>query len=138
MTSRYVKVGERAQLPAPGGVLRVELEGEPVAIVCTDGGRFSAISDVCSHAEVSLSDGEIDGETVSCWLHGSRFDLRTGKPLGLPATRAVPVYDIKFDGDDVYLSSAPSRVSSTSLPDSSLSDSPLPGTSRAQIESPLR
>jgi 3-phenylpropionate/trans-cinnamate dioxygenase ferredoxin component len=122
VTSRYVKVGERAQLPAPRGVLRVELEGEPVAIVCTDNGSFSAISDVCSHAEVALSDGEIDGSTVECWLHGSRFDVRTGKPLGPPATRAVPVYDIKFDGEDVYLSSAPSEVSSTSSADTSLND----------------
>jgi 3-phenylpropionate/trans-cinnamate dioxygenase ferredoxin component len=112
VTTRYVKVGARAQLPAPRGVLRVELEGEPVAIICTDDGRFSAISDVCSHAEVALSDGEIDGSTVECWLHGSRFDVRTGKPLGPPATRAVPVYDIKLDGDDVYLSCAPSDISS--------------------------
>jgi 3-phenylpropionate/trans-cinnamate dioxygenase ferredoxin component len=112
VTTRYVKVGARAQLPAPRGVLRVELEGEPVAIICTDDGRFSAISDVCSHAEVALSDGDIDGSTVECWLHGSRFDVRTGKPLGPPATRAVPVYDIKLDGDDVYLSSAPSDISS--------------------------
>jgi 3-phenylpropionate/trans-cinnamate dioxygenase ferredoxin component len=117
VTSRYVKVGERAQLPAPRGVLRVELEGEPVAIVCTEGGSFSAISDVCSHAEVALSDGDIDGSSVECWLHGSRFDLRTGKPLGPPATRAVPVYDIKVDGDDVYLSSTPSDISSTRLSD---------------------
>jgi 3-phenylpropionate/trans-cinnamate dioxygenase ferredoxin subunit len=117
VTSRYVKVGERAQLPAPRGVLRVELEGEPVAIVCTDGGSYSAISDVCSHAEVALSDGDIDGSTVECWLHGSRFDVRTGKPLGPPATRAVPVYDIKVDGDDVYLSSSPSDISSTHLSD---------------------
>ncbi|HEY5049970.1 MAG TPA: non-heme iron oxygenase ferredoxin subunit [Acidothermaceae bacterium] len=126
MTTRYVKVGERAQLPAPRGVLRVQLEGEPVAIICTEGGSFSAISDVCSHAEVALSDGDIEGNTVECWLHGSRFDVCTGKPLGLPATRAVPVYDVKFDGDDVYLSSAPSDLSSTSLPDISLNDwSPL-------------
>jgi 3-phenylpropionate/trans-cinnamate dioxygenase ferredoxin subunit len=122
VTSRYVKVGERAQLPAPRGVLRVELEGEPVAIICTDGGSFSAISDVCSHAEVALSDGEIDGHTIECWLHGSRFDLRTGKPTGPPATRAVPVYDLKFEGDDVYLSSTPSDVSATSLSDSSSDD----------------
>ncbi|HZV26571.1 MAG TPA: non-heme iron oxygenase ferredoxin subunit [Acidothermaceae bacterium] len=122
MTSRYVKVGDRAQLPAPRGALRVELEGEPVAIVCTDGGSYSAISDVCSHAEVALSDGDIDGSTVECWQHGSRFDVRTGKPLGPPAMRAVPVYDIKFDGDDVYLSSAPSEHSSASLPESSLGD----------------
>jgi 3-phenylpropionate/trans-cinnamate dioxygenase ferredoxin component len=128
VTGRYVKVGELAQLPAPRGVLRVELEGEPVAIVCTDGGSFSAISDVCSHAEVALSDGEIDGSTVECWLHGSRFDVRTGKPLGPPATRPVPVYDIKLEGDGVYLSTAPSDLSSadvaasTSPAESSLTD----------------
>jgi 3-phenylpropionate/trans-cinnamate dioxygenase ferredoxin subunit len=115
VTTRYVKVGERAQLPAPRGVLRVQLEGEPVAIICTESGTFSAISDLCSHAEVALSDGDVDGNTVECWLHGSRFDVRTGKPLGPPATRAVPVYDVKFDGDDIYLSSAPSDLSSTSL-----------------------
>jgi 3-phenylpropionate/trans-cinnamate dioxygenase ferredoxin subunit len=113
VTSRYVKVADRTQLPAPRGVLRVEVEGEPVAIVCTDNGSYSAISDVCSHAEVALSDGDIDGSTVECWLHGSRFDVRSGKPLGPPATRAVPVYDIKFEGDDVYLSTAPSDLSST-------------------------
>jgi 3-phenylpropionate/trans-cinnamate dioxygenase ferredoxin subunit len=123
VTTRYVKVGDRTQLPAPRGVLRVDLEGEPVAIVCTEGGSYSAISDVCSHAEVALSDGDIDGSSVECWLHGSRFDLRTGKPLGPPATRSVPVYDIKFEGDGVYLSAAPSHVSATSL---------------TQIESPLR
>jgi 3-phenylpropionate/trans-cinnamate dioxygenase ferredoxin component len=133
VTGRYVKVGERTQLPAPRGVLRVELEGEPVAIVCTDAGSYSAISDVCSHAEVGLSDGDIDGSTVECWLHGSRFDLRTGKPLGPPATRPVPVYEIKFDGDDVYLSSAPSELSSASLSESLRTD-----TSLTQIESPLR
>jgi 3-phenylpropionate/trans-cinnamate dioxygenase ferredoxin subunit len=115
VTGRFVKVAERAQLPAPRGVLRVELEGEPVAIICTESGAFSAISDVCSHAEVALSDGDIDGSTVECWLHGSRFDLRTGKPLGPPATRSVPVYAIKVEGDDVYLSSTPSHLSSTSL-----------------------
>ena len=117
MSGRYVRVGERTQLPAPRGVLRVELEGEPVAIVCTEGGSFAAISDVCSHAEVALSDGDIDGSSVECWLHGSRFDLRTGKALGPPATRAVPVYDIKVDGDDIYLSSTPSDLSSTHLTD---------------------
>jgi 3-phenylpropionate/trans-cinnamate dioxygenase ferredoxin subunit len=128
MTTRYVKVGTLAELPSPGGVLRVELEGEPVAIVCTEGTEFWAISDVCSHAEVALSDGEIEGNTVECWLHGSRFDVRTGEPLGPPATRAVPVYDIRLKGDDVYLSTAPSDLSftdptvSTQLSDSSPND----------------
>ncbi|HTC69314.1 MAG TPA: non-heme iron oxygenase ferredoxin subunit [Acidothermaceae bacterium] len=114
--SRSVKVAGVGSLPAPGGVLRVEVEGEPVAIVGSDAGDFHAISDVCSHAEVSLSDGEIDGYTVECWLHGSRFDVRTGQPLGPPATRAVPVYDITIDGDGVYVSTDPSVRSTSSQP----------------------
>jgi 3-phenylpropionate/trans-cinnamate dioxygenase ferredoxin subunit len=110
----YVAVSTLAELPAPGGVLRVDVEGEPVAIVCTGDADFYAISDVCSHAEVALSDGDFDGTTVECWLHGSRFDVRTGKPLGPPATRPVPVYDLKFEGDHVYVStsSIPTQESS--------------------------
>ena len=87
---------------ADGEVLGVEVGEEPVAIVRTCGEVF-AIRDVCSHAEVPLSEGEIDGRTIECWLHGSRFDLRTGKPTGLPATEPVPVYSVKIEGDDVLV-----------------------------------
>ncbi|MGP3921812.1 non-heme iron oxygenase ferredoxin subunit [Streptomyces sp. 8N616] len=82
---------------------RVELEGTPVSVVRTDDDVF-AIYDICSHANVSLSEGEVDDCTIECWLHGSRFDLRTGKPSGLPATRPVPVYPVKIEGDDVLVS----------------------------------
>ena len=84
------------------GAFAVELDGEPVAIVRADGEVF-AIRDVCSHAEVPLSEGEVDGCTIECWLHGSRFDLRTGKPTGMPATEPVPVYPVKIEGDDVLV-----------------------------------
>jgi 3-phenylpropionate/trans-cinnamate dioxygenase ferredoxin subunit len=81
----------------------VELCGEPVAIVRVRDGDVYAIRDVCSHAEVPLSEGEVDGCTIECWLHGSRFDLRTGKPTGMPATEPVPVYPVKTEGDDVLV-----------------------------------
>ena len=74
----------------------------PVAIVRADGELF-AIRDVCSHEEVPLSEGEVYDHTVECWLHGSCFDLRTGKPTGPPATQAVPIYQVKIDGDDVFV-----------------------------------
>jgi 3-phenylpropionate/trans-cinnamate dioxygenase ferredoxin subunit len=74
----------------------------PVAIVRT-GGELFAIRDVCSHAEIPLSEGDIDETTIECWLHGSRFDLRTGRPTGLPATKPVPVYETRLDGDDVLV-----------------------------------
>ena len=81
---------------------RVELDGTPVSVVKTEGEVF-AIHDICSHANVSLSEGEVEDCQIECWLHGSSFDLRTGKPSGLPATRPVPVYPVKIEGDDVYL-----------------------------------
>jgi 3-phenylpropionate/trans-cinnamate dioxygenase ferredoxin subunit len=86
-----------------GGSLAVEMEGEPVAIVRTEGEVF-AIRDVCSHAEVPLTEGEVDGYTIECWLHGSCFDVRTGAPTNLPATEPVPVYPVKIEGDDVLVS----------------------------------
>jgi 3-phenylpropionate/trans-cinnamate dioxygenase ferredoxin subunit len=80
----------------------VEVDGTPVCVVRTQG-EICALLDECSHAEVSLSDGEVVAGTVECWLHGSRFDLRTGKPIGPPATEAVPTYPVRVDGDDVLV-----------------------------------
>ncbi|MCW2604204.1 MAG: putative dioxygenase [Pseudonocardiales bacterium] len=87
---------------APETALAVEVDGTEVAIVRT-GDRFYAIADECSHAAVPLSEGDVDGCTLECYLHGSRFDLRTGEPLGLPATEPVPVFRCRVDGDDVLV-----------------------------------
>jgi len=88
------------------GALRVELADIDVAVVKFEG-RLYACQDVCSHAEVPLSEGdveEIDGApTIECWLHGSAFDLRTGEPTSLPATEPVPVYPVRVEGEDVYV-----------------------------------
>jgi 3-phenylpropionate/trans-cinnamate dioxygenase ferredoxin component len=69
------------------------------------GDDFYAIGDTCSHADVSLSEGEVDADTkhIECWKHGSCFSLETGVPDVLPATRPVPVYDVKVEGDDVVV-----------------------------------
>jgi len=79
--------------------LRVELDELDVAVVKV-GDEVFAIEDVCSHADFPLSDGEVEDCTIECALHGSRFDLRTGKPTGPPANRPVPVYPTSvFDGE---------------------------------------
>jgi len=80
----------------------VEIDGELVCIAKSQGEIF-AVADICSHADVNLSEGEVEKGTVECWLHGSRFDLRTGTPTGLPAIRPVPTYPVKIDGDDVWV-----------------------------------
>ena len=90
---------------APGKAIAVDLDapsGNPVALVRA-GDDFYAIDDECSHAAIPLSEGEVEGCELECWLHGSRFDLRTGKPTGLPATEPVAIYPVKVDGDDVLV-----------------------------------
>ena len=73
-----------------------------------DGEELFAVQDQCSHAAVALSEGEVEDCTVECWLHGSRFDLRTGKPIGFPATEPVATFPVELranpDGSsDVYV-----------------------------------
>jgi 3-phenylpropionate/trans-cinnamate dioxygenase ferredoxin component len=99
--AQFVRACSLADVP-DGGAVRVLLDGVPVAIVRSDGEVY-AIHDVCSHANVALSEGEVEGRTIECWLHGSRFDLVSGRPTGLPATQPVPVYPVKIEGDDVYV-----------------------------------
>jgi 3-phenylpropionate/trans-cinnamate dioxygenase ferredoxin subunit len=86
-------------------------EGEPYAAVVDgvevavvrDGDDVYAIRDECSHAAIALSEGDVEGCEIECWLHGSRFDLRTGEPISLPATEPVPVYAVRVEGDDVLV-----------------------------------
>ena len=88
-----------------GEALATVLEGPrgvPVAVL-RDGDEWYAVDDECSHAAIPLSEGDIEGCEIECWLHGSRFDLRTGKPTGLPATEPVAIYPVKVDGDDVLV-----------------------------------
>ena len=96
-----MKAANLSELPEEGAV-RVLLDGVPICLARSQGEVF-AIGDVCSHADVSLSEGEVEDGTVECWLHGSRFDLRSGKPIGLPATKPVPTYPVTVEGDDVLV-----------------------------------
>jgi 3-phenylpropionate/trans-cinnamate dioxygenase ferredoxin subunit len=88
---------------AKGATLAVQVDGTPVALVHAEDDQFYAIYDECSHAAVALSEGEVDGCTLECWLHGSRFDLRTGRPTGLPATEPVPVYPVEIRDGEIYV-----------------------------------
>ena len=82
--------------------LAVEVDGEDVAVV-RSGDDYYAIADLCSHAAIPLSEGDVEDGEIECYLHGSRFDLRTGKPTGLPATQPVAVYAVRVEGDDLLV-----------------------------------
>jgi 3-phenylpropionate/trans-cinnamate dioxygenase ferredoxin subunit len=98
----------RASDLAPGTALRADIKGadgliRAVAVVRTEDGEVYAIDDTCSHADVSLSEGDIEGCEIECWAHGSRFDLRTGEPDELPAMTPICTYPVRVDGDAVLV-----------------------------------
>ncbi|HEY4584729.1 MAG TPA: non-heme iron oxygenase ferredoxin subunit [Acidimicrobiia bacterium] len=96
-----VELGALDTLPRDRGV-RVTL-GETRIAVFRVADEVFAIADRCSHAEASLAEGEVYGTDVECPRHGSEFDLRTGEPSSLPATRPVPVYEVRIEDGNVYL-----------------------------------
>ena len=97
---------------AVGTPALADVDGIPVAMVRTGPGEVHAVHDICTHANVSLSEGELDGCTLECWLHGSRFDLRTGEPSGPPATVAVAVYPVAVIDGAVFVSTRPATPTS--------------------------
>jgi len=102
-------VGQRERLcrvdeMEPGTARRFDIGAHRIALVRI-GDDFYAVGDRCSHADFSLSEGEVWPDTceIECWKHGSTFSLKTGEPQSFPATRPVPVYDVVVDGIDVVV-----------------------------------
>ena len=85
-----------------GSARAVEIDGVELAVV-RNGDEVYAIQDECSHAAIPLSEGDVEGDEIECWLHGSMFDLRTGKAINLPATEPVPVYPVRVEGGDILV-----------------------------------
>jgi nitrite reductase/ring-hydroxylating ferredoxin subunit len=98
-----IQIGSPADVPE-GGARRFEVGGTPVAVFRVDGELY-ALGDTCSHAEASLSEGELDADElcVECPLHGSLFDLRSGQPRTLPAFKPVSTYRVWAEGDGLFV-----------------------------------
>ena len=87
------------------------VSGKPVAVdvdgvaVCVAriGDEVFAVEDTCTHSEASLSEGEITGTKIECWLHGAEFDLRTGEALTPPATAALKTFKVEVNGNQVVV-----------------------------------
>jgi 3-phenylpropionate/trans-cinnamate dioxygenase ferredoxin subunit len=96
---------------ALGLELEVPGEADPARVcVALTGGRVFALRDECSHQDVRLSDGEVEDGKIECWLHGSQFDLESGKPICLPAVDAVPTYPVTIVGGDVLVDLAAANL----------------------------
>ena len=87
------------------------VSGKPVAIevdgvaVCLTrvGNEVFAVEDTCTHSEASLSEGEVSGTKIECWLHGAEFDLRTGEALTPPATSPLKTFNVEVNGNQVVV-----------------------------------
>jgi 3-phenylpropionate/trans-cinnamate dioxygenase ferredoxin subunit len=99
----FVRVAELDEIP-DGQVLAVHAEGKAVCLARL-GDVVYAFSNICSHRDFPLSDGEVDPDdcSITCEWHGARFDIRTGSALSLPATRPVPVYACRVEGQSIYV-----------------------------------
>jgi len=94
-TPRVERVGPLEDL-RPGTARQVVIDEHRIALVRIDDDVY-AIGDVCSHQDVSLSEGEVlcEEREIECWKHGSTFTLTDGEPQSLPATKPVPVYEAR-------------------------------------------
>lgn len=90
---------------AQGVAVKVDVNGVAVAVVRIDETLY-AIADRCSHANISLSEGEVHcgKKELECWKHGSAFSLQTGAPRTFPATQPVEVFSVSTNGDEVFVS----------------------------------
>jgi nitrite reductase/ring-hydroxylating ferredoxin subunit len=94
---------------APGEVRQYRVEDRPVAL-CNVEGEFFAFEDVCTHQFAYLSEGGLEGDLITCPLHGAKFDVKSGAAKGLPAVRPVPNHEVKVEEGNVYVALNPKRV----------------------------
>lgn len=91
---------------APNTPLQVVIGGVPIVVVRGSDGVVHALDDTCTHAQVSLSEGFVEGDEIECGAHGAAFDLRSGDALSLPATRALRVYPVAIEAGGIIVSTA--------------------------------
>jgi len=96
-----VKVAQVAEIPE-GRARCVRVKRLKIAIFHVDG-QFYAIDDTCTHADASLSEGQVMGCQVACPLHGARFDIKTGEALTFPAVTPVETYKVHVEGDEIFV-----------------------------------
>jgi 3-phenylpropionate/trans-cinnamate dioxygenase ferredoxin subunit len=99
--SEYVSVANASDIPDPGKLL-VEVD-ERLVVVFRVGGAFYCLDDVCTHDGGPLGEGFLDGYSIACPRHGAKFDVRDGRALCMPATKATAAHDVKVEAGRVYV-----------------------------------
>ena len=101
MAQEWTPVGNAGEV-GEGEMRSYQVGGEDIA-VANVGGTLHAFGDVCTHAQCSLSDGDLDDSTVTCPCHGSEFDVTSGAVLNGPATEPVDTYQVSEDGGQLRI-----------------------------------
>lgn len=101
MMNNWMEVASSDELQ-PGTMKRVDIAGKRY-LIANANGQIYAVDDLCSHEEVSLYLGCIEGDTIKCSLHGSRFSLKNGEPLDEPATEPIKTYPVKISAERIYV-----------------------------------
>ena len=97
----WVYVGDMSEFEE--GVSKIVQVGEDEVVVCRVEGTFQAVENRCSHDDGPLGEGEVSGHEVTCPRHGARFDLRTGAALSMPAVMPIATFEIRQEGDSLYV-----------------------------------
>jgi len=101
MTQEFIEAGKAGEL-RPGTMKRIDVRGRRILLANVDG-RWCAVDDTCTHEEASLSTGVLKGELVKCPLHGSRFNVCTGKALEEPAEANLRTYPVRLEGGRILI-----------------------------------
>jgi len=96
---KEIIIAKTNDIPSGQGI-SVDADGKRIALFNVDG-EYYAIDDECSHAGGSLSEGLLDGHTVTCPLHAAEFDVKTGQVVSEPADENVKSYKVFVDGEDI-------------------------------------
>lgn len=91
-----------SELP-PASMKAVSVAGREILLIRNSAGVVSALADRCTHAEVRLSEGTLEGDAVECPAHGARFDVQSGRALCMPAIKAVKCYAVRIEGESVIV-----------------------------------
>jgi 3-phenylpropionate/trans-cinnamate dioxygenase ferredoxin subunit len=100
----WIRVATLEECP-PGSLRSVMVGDEPVVLANVEGTVY-ALCDRCSHEDLPLSDGELEGNTIVCQYHGARFDLASGAARGLPAVKPVKSAVVEIRGNEIFVQKA--------------------------------
>jgi 3-phenylpropionate/trans-cinnamate dioxygenase ferredoxin subunit len=101
MPTGFVRIAATAEI-RPGKMKRFDIDGHAVLVANVDG-RYYALDDTCTHEDASLASGSLQGELVKCPLHGSRFNVISGKVLDDPADRDLQTYPVRVESDEIWI-----------------------------------